>query len=91
MDLETLPGGRIVAQGLADLSAGRRTEASLLVLIGSPRLKALGFEIKTPPPPMVEHQLYELLAETDSDSAHSRYNALIRLLVSFERAAACVS
>lgn len=91
MDMETLPGGSIVAQGLADLSAGRRTEASLLVQIGSPRLKTLGFEIPTPPPPMVEHQLYELLAETDPDSAHSRYNALIRLLVSFERAAACAS
>jgi hypothetical protein len=30
-----------------------------------------------------------LLAETDSDSAHSRYNALIRRLVSFENAAEC--
>lgn len=69
MDMKTLPGASLVAQGLADLSAGRRTEASLLVPIGSPRLKALGFEILTP---MVEHQLHVLLAETDSDSAHSR-------------------
>jgi hypothetical protein len=35
-----------------------------------------------------EHRLYELLSRTDSDSAHSRYNALIRRLVSFERALA---
>ena len=35
--------------------------------------------------------LYELLAQEDPDSAHSRYNALIRKLVSFERAAECVS
>lgn len=31
------------------------------------------------------------LAEHDCDSAHSRYNALIRRLVSFERAAECVA
>ena len=32
----------------------------------------------------------DLLAETDSDSAHSRYNALVRRLVSFENTAECV-
>jgi hypothetical protein len=31
-----------------------------------------------------------LLHAEDQDSAHSRYNALIRKLVSFERAAECV-
>ena len=36
-----------------------------------------------------EHKLYELLAAEDSDAAHSRYNALIRQLVSFERALEC--
>jgi hypothetical protein len=36
-----------------------------------------------------EHRLYALLAAEDSDSAHSRYNALVRRLVSFERAAEC--
>ncbi len=30
------------------------------------------------------------LAETDPDSAHSRYNALVRRLVSFENTAECV-
>ena len=38
-----------------------------------------------------EHQLYLKLAEKNSDSAHSRYNALIRRLVSFERAYACAA
>jgi hypothetical protein len=38
-----------------------------------------------------EHRLYALLAADDSDSAHARYNALIRQLVSFERAAECVA
>jgi len=30
------------------------------------------------------------LAEEDADSAHGRFNALVRRLVSFERAAECV-
>ena len=38
-----------------------------------------------------EHRLYELLAQADSDAAHSQYNALIRRLVSFERALECES
>jgi hypothetical protein len=37
-----------------------------------------------------EHRLCEKLAETDPDSAHSRYNALVRRLVSFENTAECV-
>ena len=36
-----------------------------------------------------EHRLYELLARMDPDAAHSKYNALIRRLVSFERAFEC--
>jgi hypothetical protein len=38
-----------------------------------------------------EHKLYLLLAREKGDAAHSAYNALIRRLVSFERAAACAS
>jgi hypothetical protein len=36
-----------------------------------------------------EHRLYARLAQDNPDAAHSRYNALIRRLVSFERALAC--
>jgi hypothetical protein len=36
-----------------------------------------------------EHRLYRLLTQDDPDSAHARYNALIRRLVSFKRAAEC--
>ena len=89
MDFDRLPGGDVVKQGLADLESGHETEESLLVLIGSPRLSRLGIRIPAPTPPRVEHRLYSLLARRDPDSAHSRYNALIRLLVSFERAAEC--
>ena len=35
------------------------------------------------------HGLYLLLAAEDQDSAHSRYNALIRRLVSFESSVEC--
>ena len=41
--------------------------------------------------PLFQIGLYLLLAEDDSDSAHGRYNALIRRLVSFERALECAS
>jgi hypothetical protein len=43
-----------------------------------------------PGPPDPEHRLYALLARDHPASAHSRYNGLIRRLVSFERAAECV-
>jgi hypothetical protein len=36
-----------------------------------------------------ERRLYEVLCAADADGAHSRYNALICRLVSFERAVAC--
>lgn len=88
--LAALPGGDLVAAGLDDLAAGIESEAGLLVLIGAPRLRELGIEI--PPTGLVspEHQLYARLASRYGDSAHSRYNALVRRLVSFERAASCV-
>ena len=90
MLMETLPGGRLIRDGLEDLAAGRESDASLLVLIGAPRLRRLGLEILAEPPAFVEHRLYERLRAAHADGAHSRYNALLRLLVSFERAAECV-
>ncbi|MBI2839820.1 MAG: hypothetical protein HYX75_16020 [Acidobacteria bacterium] len=89
MTLDELPGGDLVAKGMADLEGGRETVESLLVAVGAPRLRRLGFSTHAPLPTNPEHRLYELLAATDPDSAHTRYNALIRRLVSFERAAAC--
>ena len=78
----------MIAQGMRDLSQGRETDWALLVSIGAPRLGTLGFTI-TSPFSSPERRLYDRLAASDEDSAHSRYNALIRRLVSFERAAAC--
>lgn len=87
----TLPGNDLIEAGVLDLREGRETIAALLVAIGSPRLRRLGLELPDQLPDNPEHRLYELLAMDDSDSAHARYNALIRRLVSFERAAECVN
>jgi hypothetical protein len=38
----SLPGHELVSQGLADLSAGRESEASLLVAMAAPRLRDSG-------------------------------------------------
>lgn len=84
-----LPGADLIAAGLADLAAGVESAPGLLVAIGAPRLAALGVSIPAAPV-HPEHRLYELLAREHADSAHARYNALIRRLVSFERALACV-
>ena len=84
------PGEQLVRAGLRDLADGVTSVESLLVSIGAPRLRRLGYEIPDPTP-TPELRLYELLAAEDSDSAHSRYNALVRRLVSFERAAECAS
>jgi hypothetical protein len=89
-DLASLPGGDLVGGGLRDLARGIHSINALLVAIGRPRLTALGFAVPAGPS-NPEHLLYALLASDDQDSAHSRYNALIRRLVSFERSYPCGS
>jgi hypothetical protein len=79
----SLPGGELIFEGL-------ESTAALLASIGAPRLRQLGFVVDTPFD-RAEERLYALLASEFGDGAHSRYNALIRRLVSFQRAAACVS
>jgi hypothetical protein len=86
-----LPGNELIEAGIRDLRDGRETVAALLIAIGAPRLRSVGLELPGRLPESPEHRLYELLARDDSDSAHTRYNALIRRLVSFERAAECAS
>ena len=83
------PGAEIVEAGLRDLHAGRETKAALLVAIGAPRLRALGFSLPDSLKPDPERRLYNLLSLEEGDGAHSSYNALVRRLVSFERAAEC--
>jgi hypothetical protein len=80
------PGAELVEKGLADLAEGAETLESLLVSVGAPRLRGLGFQLHAPFEDP-EERLYLLLARDDPAGAHSRYNALVRRLVSFERAA----
>jgi hypothetical protein len=84
-----LPAGDLVRKGLGDLAAGRETVEALLVAIGAPRLRRAGIDVPPHGFHRPEHRLYERLARSHPDSAHSRYNALIRRLVSFERAREC--
>jgi hypothetical protein len=87
-EMARLPGAELVEQGVSDLHRGRQSIAALLVCIGAPRLQSLGIAV---PDPFDEPELrlYRRLTDEYGDEAHSRYNALIRRLVSFERAA-CV-
>jgi hypothetical protein len=81
-----LPGHELVSAGLADLAAGRESEASLLVSMAAPRLRALGLTVPAAAAAQPSYRLYELIAEREA-GAHSRYNALVGRIVSFARAA----
>jgi hypothetical protein len=86
--IDALPGADLVTAGLRDLSAGIESVSSLLVSIGAPRLRRLGIDV----PPVAahpEHRLYQRLLAEHGDAAHGQYNALVRRLVSFERAREC--
>lgn len=83
-----LPGSELVEQGLADLAAGRETEAALLLEIAAPRLRTLGIGVRTSQDESdqsPEHRLYALLSARAD--AHSRYNALLARIASYARAA----
>ena len=83
-----LPGAELVSKGLCDLIQGSYSEEALLVLVASPRLRALAINVPTVSsvPLPYEHVLYSLLEETHGNEAYSRYNSLIRRIVSFSRA-----
>ncbi len=83
-----LPGAELVSKGLYDLEGGIVSEESLLVMVASPRLRSLGIEVSLLPeiPLPHEHALYSLLEDTHGADAYSRYNSLIRRIVSFSRA-----
>lgn len=91
MTYEGLPGYDLIRQGLIDLDAARETAPALLVLIGSPRLRSIGIAVPDVAISDPDHRLFALLARDDPDAAHGRYNALVRELVSFERAAECAA
>ena len=84
-----LPGEALIRQGLADLKSGHRTVPAYLVRIAGMRLCRAGLlrdeDLTQPPEPEPELQLYRLLRQAGGD-AYSRYNALLRELISFEQA-----
>lgn len=84
---ETLPGGKLVRQGLTDFMSGRCTVPACLIGIGQTRLTRAGLLPPSAPTvfPEPERELYRLLRKSGGD-AYSRYNALVRELVSFEHA-----
>ena len=87
MEDQVLAGIEILAGGQG--AAEENTQA-LLVAIARPKLIALGYDIpRTIPTPKA--RLYAILEREYGDGAHSKYNALMRRLVSFSRAKACVS
>ncbi|HEX6084369.1 MAG TPA: hypothetical protein VF266_07575 [Thermoanaerobaculia bacterium] len=87
---DALPGADLIREGLRDLAAGVESVPALLVLVGAPRLRRIGLDVPDTED-FPEDRLYAQLAAVYGDGAHSQYNALIRRLVSFERAAECVS
>ena len=89
-NLSAYPGGAMVSQGLNDLRSGVKSENALVVSMAASRLRDLGLVVESPIFD-AELMLYNHLAELHADNAHSRFNALRRQLVSFQRAWACVS
>lgn len=94
MDVRTLaglPGADLVIKGLDDLASRVDSVEALLVQVGASNLRARGVAVprvvQTDSP---EHLLYRRLEQLHGAAAHSRHNALVRRLVSFERALACV-
>ncbi len=85
-DLMTgLPGEKLLRSGLADVRANRHSIAASLIQIARPRLTQAGLwpENMFPDCEEPEIQLYRLLKGEPGDT-YSRYNALLRELVSFE-------
>ncbi len=85
MNATLLPGAELIEQGLIDLAGHVESVASLLVSIGAPRLRSLGHHVPRVVPD-AELRLYAMLTQTHGDGAHSQFNALVRRLVSYERA-----
>ena len=81
-----LPGAERILQGLRDYRANRHTMAACLVRMARRRLERAGLlKASTPHDDGAELELYQLLSH-EGNQAYSRYNSLIRELVSFEHA-----
>jgi len=82
-----LPGADLIVEGLLDYQNGRHTIPACLVRMARPRLIRAG--MMTPSPPHddgAELELYQLLSSSEGARSFSRYNALVREIISFEHA-----
>ncbi len=89
-ELAEFPGCELIERGLADYAAGQVTPESCLLAVAWGRLQRNGLPLPARTPerfPEPELQLYELLQREGGD-AYSRYNALLRRLISFEQSLA---
>lgn len=88
--IRRLPGAELVMRGIADWNANRITPEACLAAIALPRLERIGLLPENSPPPGFEseRELYRLLRAqaAPGDDPYTRYNSLLRELVSFERA-----
>lgn len=86
--LKNLPGAEIVLPGIADLKRGQLSVNALAVQAAAPRLLLLGLEARSADDDVLAaHRLYQHLQQELGDGAHSRYNAILRRVASFARAA----
>jgi hypothetical protein len=84
--ISDLPGTALVQQGLKDYHENRHTMHSCLVRMARPRLAKAGFMQASQQHDInAELDLYHLLSH-EGNQAHSRYNALVREIISFEHA-----
>jgi len=87
ISIEHLPGGELIQRGLSDYAAGRVTQESCLLAVAWGRLQRGGLVLPVKSPsrfPEPEMQLYHLL-RAEAGDAYSRYNSLLRRLISFEQ------
>jgi hypothetical protein len=81
-----LPGEERIVEGLRDYHESLHTIPSCLVRMARRRLVSAGLMEASPLHDMnAELDLYHLLSH-EGDRAHSRYNSLVRQLISFEHA-----
>jgi len=84
--LSGLPAAARIIEGLRDHLENRHSIPACLVRIARPRLARAGLINPSPVHDTgAELDLYQLLSQ-DGQPAHSRYNAIMRELVSFEHA-----
>ena len=82
-----LPGAELFDAAVKDLRAGVESPAALVVSMARGRLVDAGLVVPAAAVERPAHRLYDLLAAEDPADAHGRYNALLRRIVSFARAA----